>query len=241
MPKTIKSLRATPRVQQAEDRLRRYLLEGSLRPGSCLPPETKLCAQLGVGRSTLREAVRVLETQGFVRRRHGVGVEVIDRCDEAAGEMLALLIERDGAKRDHLIEIRRIVEVQAAAWAANRATREDRAEMRDALDEMSAATSPESFALGDLRFHLAIARASHNSVLQAMFSAVRQLLYDEIEASLKTDFRPFMSHEYHSAILDAIDAYDPQGASDAMIDHLKDAERMLRRKAAGRGKSQKSS
>jgi len=241
MRRKLETLRTPLRVQQAEERLRRYLLDGPLKPGDCLPPEMELCAQLGIGRSTLREAVGVLEWQGLVQRRHGVGVEVSDRCDQAAGEMLALLIERQHAPQDHLIEIRRLVEVQAAAWAANRATDEDREEIQAALEEMASSSTPESFAQGDLRFHLAIARAAHNVVLQSMISAVRELLYDEIMATLKTDFRPQMSREYHVAVFNGIEAHDPELASGAMIDHLGDTERMLRRGASSRGKKKVSS
>jgi len=221
-------------AQQAEEVLTQHIVSGELSPGSYLPPEQELCQKLGIGRSTLREAVSVLQSKGLVERRHGVGVRVIDQSQQAASQMLQLMLRRQRASDGDLLEMRRLYESQAAAWAAERATATDLKTIRATLDGMHAAKdTPEEYARMDLDFHRAVAASTHNEVLRLFVETIRTLLHDAILANLKTDFRPDRTLQYHEQVFDAIQRKDADEASRAMAQHLDDAEEMMDRTGDG--------
>ncbi|MEW6355715.1 MAG: FadR/GntR family transcriptional regulator [Planctomycetota bacterium] len=228
MNKTWIHLKNGDLVRRAEEFLIQYILSGEVRPGEYLPPEQTLCAKLGIGRSTLREAVSILQSKGLVERRHGIGVRVIDRSQEAASNMLQLMLKRASASARDLLEMRRLYEVQAAAWAAQRATAEEISAIAAALDRMRAAQSAEEYAEADLAFHVAIARATHNTALALFVETIRTLLADAILANLRTSFRPGPTLQFHERVFQAITARNAGQASQAMTEHLDDTERMIR-------------
>jgi GntR family transcriptional repressor for pyruvate dehydrogenase complex len=222
-------------IHRAEEFLTRYILSGEVAPGDYLPTESVLCRKLGIGRSTLRETVGILESKGLVERRHGVGVRVIDRSQQAASGMLQLMIRRRRAPGRDLLEMRRLYEVQAAAWAAERADRGDLLAIESALDAMRAAqTRPTQYAEADLQFHMAVAKAAHNAVLALIVETLRALLRNAILASLKADYRPARSLKFHERVFEAVREHGPAKASRAMSDHLDETEAMLRRVAKNR-------
>ncbi|NOZ22097.1 MAG: FadR family transcriptional regulator [Planctomycetes bacterium] len=164
-----------------------------------------------------------------MERRHGVGVRVIDRSQEAASDMLQLLLKRASTSARDLLEMRRLYEVQAAAWAAAREDDDDLAEIRAALDGMHAAKeSPEDYAQKDLEFHLAVARATHNTVLTLFVETIRRLLADAILSNLKAGYRPDKTLQYHERVFDAIRRKNADDARQAMAEHLDDTEQMIR-------------
>jgi len=223
-------LKDKPLLQRAEEFLTQYILSGEIAPGEYLPSEQVLCERLGIGRSTLREALSIMEAKGLVERRHGVGVRVTDRSYQATASMLDLMLRRDPASQRDLLEMRRLFEQQAAAWAAQRATQEQVEAIRTALEAMRSAQSDlRQYAEADLSFHLAVARATSNSVLVLMVETIRGLLLDVIVTSLQADFRPDVTLRFHEQILQAVSAHDSVGAARAMAAHLEDADEMIRR------------
>jgi GntR family transcriptional regulator, transcriptional repressor for pyruvate dehydrogenase complex len=216
-------------ITRAEEYLTEYILGGEVAPGDYLPPEQALSQKLGIGRNTLREAISILQSKGLVERQHGLGLRVIDRSQEAASEMLALLMQRHGAAADDLLEVRRYYEVPAAACAAARATPEDVAAIREALEAMHApGVTMEQGVDADLAFHLAVARATHNVVLLAIVETIRSLLRDAILFSMKAGFDAEGLHNRHVAIMEAIERRDAERARQAMVVHLGFTERSLR-------------
>lgn len=227
------SLKVPSLTDRTVEALTDYILREGLQPGALLPTEQELCDKLGIGRSTLREAVKVLESRGLVDRQQGVGARVIDGSQLAATQMLQLLFRRRQASAEDLLEVRKLYEIRAAALAAERATSHDLRSIREALDAMRATqASIEEYVEGDLGFHLAIARATHNGVLTLIVETVRPLLRDEIAATLKVDPRPEPRHHYHEKIYTAIEEGDAARAAEAMEQHLRATEEMLRQHAA---------
>ncbi|MGW4705771.1 FadR/GntR family transcriptional regulator, partial [Streptomyces sp. NPDC004285] len=121
------ALRPSPLVEQAAERLREQIVGGQWPVGTKLPGETTLARELGVGRSTVREALRALAGAGLVQPRQGAGVFVI--ATRPAEDWPARL--RRAAVTD-VYEVRMLVEVEAARLAARRRTEEDVAAMREA-------------------------------------------------------------------------------------------------------------
>ncbi len=176
------SVRPSPLVEQAAARLREQITGGHWPVGTKLPGETTLAKELGVGRSTLREALRALAGAGLVRARQGAGVFVV--ATEPVADWPARL--RRAAVTD-VYEVRMLVEVQAARLAALRRTDEDITAMRALLDgrRAAAAGGDAAFVDADIALHAAVVAAARNPVLTDLFAefmpALRQGLIDLLD------------------------------------------------------------
>lgn len=222
------SIKGSSLIDQASDILTGFIINNQVKTGDFLPPEHELCKMIGVGRSTLREAVTILESKGLVKRFHGQGVKVVDDSQRATSDMFQLFIQREGSTITELIEVRNIIEVRSAALAAERSTQEDLDNILLPLTVMKSETvSMEEYIQADIDFHLEIAKATHNSVLLLLLEVVRPLLHNAILATVKSNLRPEQSLHYHEKIYAAIKAHDIQAASNAMINHLKGTEEMI--------------
>ncbi|MER5951550.1 FCD domain-containing protein [Streptomyces sp. NPDC001904] len=172
-------LRPSPLVEQAAERLRARIADGTWPVGTRLPGETTLAKDLGVGRSTVREALRALAGAGMVRPRQGAGVFVT--ATRPAEDFPARL--RRAAVAD-VYEVRTLLEVQAARLAAGRRTDDDVAAMRAALDARRAAAGGpgDAFVDADIALHATVVAAAHNPVLTDLFAefapALREALID---------------------------------------------------------------
>ena len=212
----------------ATERLTDFVLRAGLKTGWRLPPEHELCAKLGVGRSTLREATKVLESRGLIKRVQGKGVHVIDGSRKATADLLQLSLRRGAVSYEELFEVRTIFEVQAAALAAERATPEDLARMERELKVMQAIdTRDEQYIDADLNFHVAVAAATHNRVLSLIVDTILPLLRDAIVATLHEEKRPELRRHHHAHILEAIRSGDARAASEAMARHLAAGKQMM--------------
>ena len=211
---TLGPLQPSPLVEQAAARLREQIAAGEWPVGSRLPGETTLAASLGVGRSTVREALRALAGQGLVRPRQGAGVFVI------ATEPVADLGTRlSRAAVTDVYEMRMMVETQAARLAAARRTDDDLAAMDAALSgrRSAAAGTDEEFVDADIALHAAIVGAAHNPVLTDLFAeflpSLRAGLTDFLALTRLRAQNPGVGDESHAALVDAIRDGDPDRAS----------------------------
>jgi GntR family transcriptional repressor for pyruvate dehydrogenase complex len=222
-------VKAPSLIEKTEAVLIEYLLSGNVEPNSYLPSELELCSRLGVGRTTLREAVKALESKGFVKRRHGKGMQVVDESHQAAADILQLLLKRKKASVRELLEVRRIVETQAAALAAERATPEQLGDLRKSLAALqSHGSSTKEDIKADLNFHLAVASATDNVLIRLIFETIRPFLEKTIISCLRVAPKNELTREYHKKMLAAIESRDPRKASAAVLEHLKGTEEMLR-------------
>lgn len=212
---SLEALRPSPLVEQATQRLRDQITGGHWPVGSKLPGETTLAKTLGVGRSTVREAVRALTGAGLVRPRQGAGVFVI--ATEPTEDWPARL--RRAAVAD-VYEVRAMVEVQAARLAATRRTDADVAAMRSALDgRRAAAAGPDdaAFVDADIALHAAVVEAAHNPVLADLFTeftpALRQGLIDLVALLGLRERDPQHGDARHAALVEAVVEGDGDAAS----------------------------
>ncbi|MDH6280417.1 FadR/GntR family transcriptional regulator [Prescottella agglutinans] len=209
-------------TDQVADQLRRRLQAGEWEIGSKLPGETTLAAQLGVGRSTIREALRMLAGQGMLRARQGAGVFVERTEPEFHGWEGVLQREAITA----VVEVRAAIEIEAARLAALRATDADVAAMRRALElRADAADAPDrEFVDADIAVHRAVVAAAHNPVLSELFETFVPRLADamtEMIALLDLRHRDTEPNaDEHAALVDAIAAGDVEGAARVSRAHL---------------------
>src|SRR6266508_3093900 len=187
-------LRRSPLVEQAIDRLREQVTSGAWPVGTRLPSEAALAAELGVGRSTIREAIRALASTGMVESRQGAGTFV--RAAAAAEVGLETRLRR--AALLDVYEVRHALELQAARLAAARRDADDLASLQRTLDRRQAALAvakDATFVEADLGFHQCVVDAAHNPILTELFasltSALREAMFDVFaDRDLQLDANP---------------------------------------------------
>ncbi|MGN9842739.1 FadR/GntR family transcriptional regulator [Nonomuraea sp. H19] len=208
------ALRPSPLVEQATQQLREEIMKGAWPVGTRLPGENALAKALGVGRSTVREALRALAGAGLVQARQGSGVFVI--ATEPAEDWPARL--RRAAITD-VYEVRMLVEVQAARLAAERRTGEDVAAMEAALEARARAAAGDdaAFVDADIALHAAVVAAAGNPVLTDLFAefapALRGRLIDVVELLELREHDRNPGHGSHAALVTAIRDGDADAAS----------------------------
>ena len=203
-------------------------LVASSEPGSRLPTERELCLRLGVGRSTLREAIRALSFIGAVRVRQGSGTYVSGVEDSSVDRLIGLGLMVQRSEVQEVIEARQILEVQAVRMAAERHDPSDREELLAIMANMAAAIdNPSDASHYDLQYHVRLARASHNSVMVHFINGMRALL--EIWIKRAVNRRPVIEEivREHNAILDAVFARNADLAAARMTVHLTNAAERL--------------
>lgn len=201
---------------------------GELKPGMQLPPERDLAAMLGVSRSAARDAIKTLAGAGMIEVRHGYGTFV--SAQPGGTPLDARLRLRSSQLRD-LFEMRLLLEVQAAQWAAERLEAGARAELTaflETLDELDETTSLARLHDLDREFHGMIAEATGNQTMAMLMYNLLELLSNVRSLSLQLPGRAIQSVAEHRLISQAILAGDGQAAQSLMEGHIRSVEDSLR-------------
>jgi GntR family transcriptional repressor for pyruvate dehydrogenase complex len=210
------------------DQLRRQISSGKLKTGDSLPTERALTQAYRVGRSSVREALRLLESQGLVEVV-GHGAFVVAGDQQLLNRSLRLLLTLDKVNLQELYEVRKTLEVAAAALAATRRTSDQLVDMEQAITDMVTGLDfPERFSEADVRFHLCIVTATGNRVILHMMSGIRDLLQRSLASVSHIPGVPARAITHHRAILEAVSAGRPESARAAMLDHLTQVENDIR-------------
>jgi GntR family transcriptional regulator, transcriptional repressor for pyruvate dehydrogenase complex len=204
----------------------REIAQGRLRPGDRLPTEHALATTFGVSRNVVREAIAKLRSEGRIWSQQGRGAFVAE-----AANPTVLSINHDSLQKGDafagLFELRGILEVQAAALAARRRTKEDLVRMQDALATMTASPyGSVQWLKNDLEFHTAVARATGNAYVVQFIEFVSEKVRDSIRVAGGSHASDDMAHVTlveHERILVAVKARDPAAAQEAMRVHLDNA------------------
>ncbi|CAM3139392.1 HTH-type transcriptional regulator LutR [Arthrobacter ulcerisalmonis] len=209
-----------------------FLAHSDILPGQRLPGERQLAEQLGVGRNVLREALKLLNILGFLEIRQGDGTFLTNKTSN----LLPKIVEWGLFLGDHsieaLIEARSVLETTLVEMAAGTATPEDliRIEQHYAFMQDAAARGDSArYAAADIAFHLSIAKASGNPVLEGVILNIRSLMQSWTDKVLSSDVNLCDSLALHLPILEAIKAQDQPAARQAMKDHMTVAVANLRR------------
>jgi DNA-binding FadR family transcriptional regulator len=203
-----------------------------LEPGEMLPNEAQMMEDFGVGRGTLREALRLLEAQGLVHVRTGpAGGPVVQRPEvDQVAHLLSIMLRGWGVSFEEILDAREIYEPSVAAMAAVTSTDEDLAHIQEAQDDLVRAFDDEdAFLAANRDFHAAIATGSGNRLLRAFWAAI-SAISDGHETGIHYDARARKGIvEAHRRIHESIIARDADGARDAMSDHLRAQRKFLQR------------
>lgn len=208
------------------ERLQTLIMSGRLKAGDRLPSEPELARALKVGRSTVREAKKALIAQGLLESRGKLGAFVA--APSADSDLRKLLGFLSDPTLHDLYEVRQIVEVAAIMLAAERATAEDIAEMRETIERLNLGferNEPEVWTLM-VDFHRNIVKASGNRVLVSLFDLIARLIRLHQVPIYQSIADPQSELRSHQELLEVVEQRSPEAAATAMMRHLEDAERL---------------
>lgn len=215
-------------VEQVQDLIK----EGKLKTGDRLPPEHILAGKFGTSRPSVREALSALEILGVIESRGGKGNFIKDSLNSPLYEQRFKELQEEESPFE-LLEARKAVETEIAGLAAKKATPEDIKEIEEVLDRMRKALSDTPRVMEfDRQFHVAIARAAHNSILFQMMNYLADGLKESLWVNIKEKSWsiPGHPHKYldeHTKLLEAIKKGDKETACRAMYSHLDDVKEDL--------------
>jgi GntR family transcriptional regulator, transcriptional repressor for pyruvate dehydrogenase complex len=225
----IAPIKSTRIYEEIIRQVKLMIAEGRLKSGDQLPPERELAEKFLVSRTSVREALRALESLGLVQIRPGEGTFVREISVDALVEPLALVMLSQREALGELFEARRLIEPAIAELAATRATPEEIQEMERILEEQAKEVGRGRTGLvQDAQFHAAIGTAAHNRAITRIAHAIMDLLTQSREESLNTPGRPERSHQSHREILKAITERNGPAARQAMVEHLDTVEKLVR-------------
>jgi GntR family transcriptional repressor for pyruvate dehydrogenase complex len=224
----IAPIKSTRIYEEIVRQIKGMIAEGRLKSGDQLPPERDLAEKFLVSRTSVREALRALESVGLIEIRPGEGTFVREISVDSLVEPLALVLLSQRAMTSELFEARRLLEPSIAGLAARRATRDEVHEMERILDEQAREIAAGNTGLAqDAAFHAALGTAAHNRAITRIVHALMDLLAQSREEAISTPGRPTRSHEDHRRILDAVKAGDAAAAERAMREHVVAVEALV--------------
>jgi len=225
---TFQPIKAKKIYEEIVEQIRGMITRGDLKPGDKLPAERDMAESLGVSRASVREALTALETVGILDIRPGEGTFVKRTSDSETFESLTLLLSVEQTPEVQMMEVRRILETESAALAAKRGTTADLQKIEDSLLVMKTADSISEAVDADVRFHFAIAEATKNSVLLRIMNTVADLMHQTFRQDRESLYsNPQLGARVlreHEAILEAIQARNPDEAWAKMLEHINNIE-----------------
>ena len=216
----------TPIAPQRAARIASQLIElidiQKLAPGDRLPPERSLADLLEVSRPSLREALHILQAQGFVQIKHGQGTFV--REPIVAQELRASMMSSTHGLNE-LFDAREVLEVPASKWAAAKASKEDLRLLRATLNQIDTvtATAPVDFdqlQVLDAKFHLTIVGIAGNRFINQTLNVLQDVMKMSMETTLRLPGRSDVSRNEHNGILAAIESGNGELASQLTLQHI---------------------
>lgn len=214
------------RSDSQAQRILDMIQSGELNVGDRLPGQRELAAQLNIGRSTVREAIRSLEVLGYLETRLGLGTYVVSSMPDQIENSLNAWLKANKDKVIKVFEVREALESKASELAAINASLRDISSMEEILLDMENAISQNDHLRVtelDEKFHDIIGNSARNSLLSQMIEDICSVLTEARMAVLGMPGRALRSLNEHWAVYEAIKASDPIKARQAMIQHLKNA------------------
>jgi GntR family transcriptional regulator, transcriptional repressor for pyruvate dehydrogenase complex len=221
--------------EQVAARLQAHVLDNGLHAGDRLPSERELCELLGVSRTVVREAVRLLVAKGLLDVRRGGGTVVRPPDVKAASDAMTIML-RDSERIPFTLvhEVRRLLEVEIAGLAAERRTAEDLVVLDAHLSAgLEHADDPERWAQADVAFHAALAAGAHNPLFPLLLGTMAEILTELRLTAARLAGTPERAHAFHRAIFVAVEGCDRAAARRSMSEHMVEAEATFQKARAG--------
>lgn len=212
--------------EQVYDQLREGILEGAIPNGERLPSEPMLAAEFGVSRSTIRDALRLLQAEGLIRTAKGAGggsfvtLPTVDHISDFLQRNIELLSLTDDVTLIEFLEARRLIEVFAVRQAAQRRTEADIDALRATLVPEDSTLSADAQYRHNKEFHAVLVEACGNTLLRIAAQPIFSVLQTHLGRSGLTHEFPRRVCSEHGVILEAIERGNPDEAERLMVEHL---------------------
>lgn len=219
--------------QHVIEQIQKMVMLGKLKKGDKLPSERDLVEELGVSRTSIREALRALEVMGLIESRQGKGNYINGDIDGSFFEPLSVMFMLNKGNPENILELRMVIEVEAASIAAEKIKDEDVQGLKDLIDELKIADNEIVRAKIDKKIHYKIADLTNNYLIVTMLNAVSSLIETFIKDSRamilkEVDKRELLIKE-HEDICNAIINKDPIKARNAMREHLETINKTMKK------------
>jgi GntR family transcriptional repressor for pyruvate dehydrogenase complex len=218
-------------VTEITRRLLDYLFSGELKPGDKLPAERQLSDAIGVGRSSLREALKALTVLGLLEVRQGDGTYLKKAHSDLLPQVIEWGILLGEKSTADLVEAREKIEIVIAGLAAERRTPQQLAELGEILKQMQAHAQnkdTKAYTEADVAFHFKLAEMAQNAILSGILSSIRSLLRVWIISVIESAGDAQFSYDEHTPIYEAVERGDAALAQRRMEEHMKSASGMLK-------------
>lgn len=210
-------------VQQAVEQIKEYIISNEMEVGEKLPTEKELCAQLAIGRGSLREALRILAATGYVSQQPGRGAFVMRTKEVNQDKNVINWFETHEVQMKDYLEVRTVFEPLATQLAISRCTEADYkklASIHERFKEAVAANDFDHILLEEGNFHDTIIKLSGNELLINIFKLMQQPMMDFRYRSLSLPNAPQDALKPHTQILQAFDLRDPEYGEACMRNHV---------------------
>ncbi len=223
-----KPIKKTRIYEKIVNEIKELISQGTLKWGDQLPTERELSETFKVSRTCVREAFRILESQGFLESRPGNGTYVTSNAIDSLIQPLASFILQEKDYQLELFEMRQLLESQIAYLAAERATPENITKMEKILRRQEEQIANDETGLdSDSEFHHALAEATNNRILLHVINTTIEFLAESRESYLRGEESATKSLAHHKKIVRAIKKGDGELAAEAMREHIEDVEKTL--------------
>jgi DNA-binding FadR family transcriptional regulator len=204
-------------------KIKELIISKKLNPGDKLPNETELCEIMNVSRPTIREAIKFLTSNNIVEVLRGKGT-FVSKNPGMINDPLGVDFINSKNILQYLFEARMVIEPGVAKIAAKSATKEDLERIEKYIDEMkNVANSKKNYSNNDLKFHIAIAKATKNPIIQRIVPIIHEAIIKSYKETSEDEDSVKRAIEAHRKIYQAIKAQDCELAEKCMIEHLKEA------------------
>lgn len=213
-------------TERAASELERVITDGGFRVGDRLPPERKLAEMIGVSRTVIREAVRLLSSKRLIDVRTGAGIFINNPGTEIISEPMNLLLQTGTLTAQEVHEVRAEIEIRIAGLAAQRAEKEDLQSAADAIHTLSRRSlSAIEYGESDAAFHIALAEATHNRLFPVFLRSLNACLTRARMEAFSDRHTRERALEFHIEILQHVREKNVELARSAMERHLEVARR----------------
>ncbi|MGI6449300.1 MAG: FadR/GntR family transcriptional regulator [Desulfitobacteriia bacterium] len=226
----LKPIKTKKIYEEIVEQIKQLVIEGQIKPGDKLPSERHLVESFKVSRASIREALSALEMMGLLEVRTGEGAYIRQPQNDSMAVSLTWALTMEKGSVLELLEVRRMIEVQAVGYAAERATAEELAELESTLNTMKA----NLFNTGlkgekaDHAFHYKIAKVTHNRIIIRLMDTISDHLQHLIRVSraklYEGKYTPEILYEEHLRIYLALKDRDAKEARKQMRHHLQGVE-----------------
>jgi len=228
----LKPIKTKKIYEEIVEQIRQLILDGHIKPGDKLPSERHLVESFKVSRASIREALSALEMMGLVEVRTGEGAYICQLQADSMAVSLTWALSLEKGSVLELLEVRRMIEVQAAGYAAERATADELEKLEKILYIMI--SQGPSWEKADHHFHYNIARATHNKITIRLMDTISDHLQHLIRVSypklFEDRYTPEVLYKEHLAIFEALRARDIEKAKSSMLQHLIGVEEVIIKK-----------